>query len=93
MKVRDLKNELEKNTDKMKVNKHLTSISHWIKRIFDADKGQYVTRDFNEINTLETLTGLRIISLRKGSGDDIIAELTEEGRELFRDFTGHGYYL
>ncbi len=93
MKVRDLKNELEKSADKNSVNKYLTSVSHWVRRIFDSGNGQYTTRDFNEIDTLETLAGIGIISLKKGSGDNIVAELTEEGRELFRDFTGHGYYL
>jgi methionine aminopeptidase len=93
MKVRDLKTELEKNIDKAKVNKYMTSVSHWIKRIFESDKGRYVTRDFNEIDTLETLAGMDLISLRKGDGDNIIAELTDSGRELHQDFTGHGYYL
>jgi len=93
MKVRDLKNELEKMADKGSANRYLNSISHWVKRIFDSDKGQCVTRDFQEIDTLENLANLGIVSLRKGSGDNIIAELTDSGKELLRDFTGLGYYL
>ena len=79
--------------DKGSATKYLNSISHWIKRIFDSDKGQYITRDFNEIDTLENLANLGIVALRKGDSDNIIAELTHEGKELFRDLTGLGYYL
>ena len=93
MKVRDLKNQLENTTDKGSINKHLTSISHWLKRIFDSDKGQYATKDFNEIDTLENLANFGIVSLKKGGGDTIVAELTKDGRELLQDFTGLGYYL
>jgi len=93
MKVRDLKNQLENTTDKGNVNRYLISISHWLKRIFDSDKGQYATRDFGEIDTLENLANFGIITLRKGSGDTIVAELTKDGRELLQDFTGLGYYL
>lgn len=93
MKVRDLKNELEKMIDKGSVNRYLTSVSHWTKRIFESDKGQYITRDMLEIDTLENLANIGIVSIRKGGGDNVIAELTPEGKELFRDFTGLGYYL
>ncbi|MBI3259227.1 MAG: hypothetical protein HYZ54_07130 [Ignavibacteriae bacterium] len=93
MKIRDLKNNLEQNLNKVRANKYVNSISHWIKKIFDSEKGQYNTNDFNEINTLENLAGIGIVSLTKSPADEVIAELTPEGKELHKDFIAHGYYL
>lgn len=93
MDVRKLKNTLEERADKPKVNNMLTSVSHWVRRIFDSNKGQYETADFNDIETLEKLVELGIVSMRRGSDNSIVAELTKEGKELYMDFTKLGYYL
>lgn len=91
MKVRDLKEMLEKSGSGN--SRALTSVSHWVKKVFESDKGRYTTMDLIEVGALENLAGLGIVSLEKGDDDNIIAELTKEGKELMRDFTGLGYYL
>ena len=94
MDVRTLKNTLEEKAGKDSSNKMLTTVSHWMKRIFESNKGQYETRDFNDIEALEKLVALNIVALKRGSGrDNIIAELTKDGKELHMDFTKLGYYL
>lgn len=93
MKVRELKGSLEQQVDKVKLNPMMTSISHWVRRIFDSPKGQLTTYNFGDIDTLEKLAEIGLVSLKKGGGDNVIAELTEGGRELYRDFTALGYYL
>ena len=93
MDVRTLKNSMEEKAGKTNANSLLTSVSHWMKRIFDSGKGQYETRDFNDVEALEKLVEFGIVTLRRGSGDNIIAELTKDGKELYMDFMKLGYYL
>ena len=92
MNVRNLKTTLEEKGSK-NANSTLTALSHWVRRIFDSDKGQLETASIEDIETLEKLVNMGIVSLRRGGGDNIIAELTKDGRELYMDFVKLGYYL
>ncbi len=94
MDVRTLKNNMEQHAGKSDTNNMLTSVSHWVRRIFDSNKGQYETGDITEIDTLQKLVDLGIVQMKKGAEKGlIIAELTKDGRELHMDFVKLGYYL
>lgn len=92
MDVRKLKTTMEQKGNKNASNT-LTSVSHWVRKIFDSNKGQLETSSIEDMETLEKLVHLGIVSLKRGSGDMIITELTKEGRELYMDFVKLGYYL
>lgn len=94
MNVRALKNTMEQHAGKSDTNKMLTSVSHWVKRVFDSTKGQYEAGDITEIDTLQKLVDLGVVHMKKGPEKGlIIAELTPAGKELYMDFVKHGYYL
>lgn len=94
MDVRQLKTILEERNPGGNANKQLTTISHWVKRIFDSDKGKHEAGDITEVDTLQKLADLGIVQMKKGSEKGLIlAELTKEGRELYMDFMKLGYYL
>jgi len=90
MKVRELKNFLELQTDEASAGQGLKGFAHWVSAIFQAK--EYVTGNPKDAETLKKLEKLDIIELQEDKGQTI-AVLTKAGKELYQDFFGHGYYL
>jgi hypothetical protein len=93
MKVRDLKSRLESSAGRAKINQLLTNVSHWMKLVNESPSGTYAADNMRDIEALEKLAGLGLVAMKKGGGTAILAELTNDGKELYRDFMGLGYYL
>ena len=90
MKVRELKDSLALIQGEAKTITAMTSISHWVNKL-RADKG-YTTENEREISALKKLEGLKIAKLKINKDASVHVELTDDGKELFKDFTAHNYY-
>ena len=89
MKLRNLQQFLSLNIEDSAMNKTLTSISHWVKILNQTDS--FETSSEKDIATLEKLSALKVVSLKKRGGS-AKASITKEGEELYIDFFKHGYY-
>ena len=87
MKVKDLKERLITLGADRNVTNTLTSISHWTKAIFMASEGKYAAGPEKDVAMLKKLEALGLVEVEGGA-----ARLTKDGKELYMDFLGHGYY-
>jgi len=91
MKVRQLSDALAITHGEGKVNQLLTVISHWTKKLFDSPETEYITSNEKDMKSLYFLRELKIIELAENAGQ-ATAKLTKEGKDLYWDFLGKGYY-
>jgi len=90
MKIKNLLTVLELEMGNKETTKTLISTSHWVSAIFQAK--YYVVGNPKDIRMIRKLEVLGIVKMRK-RGQEVVATLTKEGRELYQDFYKHGYYL
>lgn len=90
MKVRELKNFLELKAGEAEAGAALKGFSHWVSAIFQAK--EYVTSNPKDETSLKQLESLGIVELTREKGQ-LVAVLSPSGRELYKDFYAHGYFI
>lgn len=90
MDVDKLEKILQEMTGEKNVKKYLRVIAHWTKTI--SKQGEMMTADPKDMLTLSKLQDMGIFDVKFEDGTAVV-KLTEEGKNLSKDFFMKAYYV